>query len=62
MVNKNWLLDCHKAQRRIPLRNYLVGDSIVAVDHQMEDEEDDEVLSSQVPSDMGATDSNKGKH
>lgn len=39
-------MECYKQKRRVPLRNYLVGQSIVSVDHQF-DEEDDEILSSQ---------------
>lgn len=61
MVNKNWLLDCHKFQKRMPLRHYLVGDSIVSVDHQVDDE-DDEILSSQPVTEMDTRDSNKGDH
>lgn len=44
VVNKNWLLDCYKARKRIALRNYLVGDSIAPVD---DIDDDDEVLCSQ---------------
>lgn len=43
VVNRHWLLECYKLQRRIPLRNYLVGESIAPV----EEDEDDEILSSQ---------------
>lgn len=46
VVNRNWLMECYKQKRRVPLRNYLVGQSIVSVEHQFDDE-DEEVLSSQ---------------
>lgn len=44
-MSKNWLLDCHKLQKRVPLRNYLVGDAISPIDDVEDD--DEEVLSSQ---------------
>lgn len=39
-------MECYKQKRRVPLRNYLVGDSIVSIDHQFDDE-DEEILCSQ---------------
>lgn len=45
VVNKNWLIACHEQQKRIPLRNYLVGDAISPIDDI--DDEDEEILSSQ---------------
>lgn len=39
-------MECYKQQRRVPLRNHLVGQSIVSIDHQMDDE-DEEILCSQ---------------
>lgn len=45
VVNRHWLMDCHKYQRRLPLKNYLVGDSIAPINDVSED--DDEILNSQ---------------
>lgn len=39
VVNRHWLMDCHKRQKRLSLKNYLVGDSIVPVDDVSDDEE-----------------------
>lgn len=39
-------MECYKQKRRVPLRHYLVGDSIVSIDHQFDDE-DEEILCSQ---------------
>lgn len=38
-------MDCHKYRKRLPLKNYLVGDSIAPINDVSED--DDEVLNSQ---------------
>lgn len=59
MVNRNWLMECYQQKRRVPLRNYLVGDSIVSVDHQFDDE-DEEILCSQ-PQDHAPAESSKGQ-
>lgn len=44
IVNKDWLLDCYKQARRLSLKNYLVGDSILPMD---DIEEYDEIFNSQ---------------
>lgn len=55
VVKNTWLLECYEKKRRVPLRNHLVGQSIVSVDHQFEDE-DEEILCSQphnpIPAEM----------
>lgn len=60
MVNKNWLLECYRRQKRVSLRSYLVGDSILSVDHQIDEDEDDEILSSQPAASMVPAELNKG--
>lgn len=60
MVNKNWLLECYRRQKRVSLRSYLVGDSILSVDHQIDEDEDDEILSSQPAVSMVPAEMNKG--
>lgn len=44
VVSREWLMDCHKRERRLPLKNYLVGKSIAPVDDV---EDDDEIVCSQ---------------
>lgn len=43
-MNRDWLIDCHKFRKRLPLKNYLVGDSIVPINDVWDD---DEILNSQ---------------
>lgn len=45
VVNHHWLMDCHKYRKRLPLKNYLVGDSIAPINDISED--DDEISNSQ---------------
>ena len=59
VVNKNWLLDCYKAKKRLALRNYLVGDSIAPVD-DIEDDDDEVLCSQSVMLPESARDSMKG--
>lgn len=58
VVNSYWLMACYEQHRRVPLRNYLVGDSIVSIDHQF-NEEDEEIFSSQ-PYHPAPAESSKG--
>lgn len=38
-MNRDWLLDCYEREKRLPMKNYLVGDSIVPMDDVSDDEE-----------------------
>lgn len=47
VVDKKWLIECHRVRKRIPLRKYLIGAAIAPVDDVQEEEEDEEVPCSQ---------------
>lgn len=32
VVNKHWLIECYLKKKRVPLNNFLVGDSIITID------------------------------
>lgn len=50
VVNRNWIMECYTRQRRVPMKEFLVGDSIGPVD---DIDEDEEVVSSQFATNEG---------
>lgn len=44
VVTRAWLLECYNRQKRVPIKDYLVGDSIAPID---DIDDDDEIVSSQ---------------